>query len=245
MSFRILPYKQGSRSSKALAEQLGGLVLRLQLSKYRQKPHHRLINWGNSNPPFECRFNGNAAALLEVSNKLEFFRSFEGAVIPEYWENSDDIPDDAFPVVCRKLLTGHSGAGIHIAASRGDLQAAPLYVRYIKKKEEYRVHCGRYSDRIEVISLQRKARRLDHPNPNWEVRNHSNGFVYVRNDVNPPPCVTEAALAVFGQTGLDFGAVDVIYNAYHDRAYVLEINTAPGLEGQTVLDYANYFRSAA
>ena len=107
------------------------------------------------------------------------------------------------------------------------------------------MHCGRYSDRIEVISLQRKARRLDHPNPNWEVRNHSNGFVYVRNDVNPPPCVTEAALAVFGQTGLDFGAVDVIYNAYHDRAYVLEINTAPGLEGQTVLDYANYFRSAA
>jgi D-alanine-D-alanine ligase-like ATP-grasp enzyme len=37
---------------------------------------------------------------------------------------------------------------------------------------------------------------------------------------------------------LDFGAVDVIWNEKQQRAYVLEVNTAPGLEGQTVDDYA-------
>jgi D-alanine-D-alanine ligase-like ATP-grasp enzyme len=42
-------------------------------------------------------------------------------------------------------------------------------------------------------------------------------------------------------TGLDFGAVDVIWNAQKEKPYVLEINTAPGLEGQTIADYAAFF----
>ena len=49
-----------------------------------------------------------------------------------------------------------------------------------------------------------------------------------------------AALACLAKTGLDFGAVDVIYTK-DERVYVLEINTAPGLEGQTVLDYKVFF----
>jgi D-alanine-D-alanine ligase-like ATP-grasp enzyme len=36
---------------------------------------------------------------------------------------------------------------------------------------------------------------------------------------------------------LDFGAVDVIYNRAQDKAYVLEVNTAPGLEGSTLDNY--------
>ena len=41
--------------------------------------------------------------------------------------------------------------------------------------------------------------------------------------------------------GLYFGAVDMIWNAYKKQGYVLEINTAPGLEGQTVENYAEHF----
>jgi D-alanine-D-alanine ligase-like ATP-grasp enzyme len=90
--------------------------------------------------------------------------------------------------------------------------------------------------------VQQKRRRLDVENPNWQVRNHANGFIYARENVNPPQCVIDAAKIVFNKcTELDFGAVDVIYNAKQDRAYVLEINSAPGLEGQTLQDYADYF----
>jgi glutathione synthase/RimK-type ligase-like ATP-grasp enzyme len=43
--------------------------------------------------------------------------------------------------------------------------------------------------------------------------------------------------------GLDFGGVDVIWNERRQMAYVLEVNTACGLEGQTVNDYAEAFRA--
>ena len=41
---------------------------------------------------------------------------------------------------------------------------------------------------------------------------------------------------------VDFGAVDVVWNQQNGQAYVLEINTAPGLAGQTITSYANAFR---
>lgn len=41
--------------------------------------------------------------------------------------------------------------------------------------------------------------------------------------------------------GLDFGAVDIIWNNHYQKAYVLEINTAPGLEGSSVDNYRKAF----
>ena len=41
--------------------------------------------------------------------------------------------------------------------------------------------------------------------------------------------------------GLDFGAVDILYMASNDTAKVLEVNTAPGIEGDTLVDYYNAF----
>jgi D-alanine-D-alanine ligase-like ATP-grasp enzyme len=38
---------------------------------------------------------------------------------------------------------------------------------------------------------------------------------------------------------LHFSAVDVVYNDREKKAYVLEINTAPGVEGQTIQVYAD------
>jgi hypothetical protein len=36
---RVLPYKQGSKSAKALATELGGKVLKLEGSKFKPKPN--------------------------------------------------------------------------------------------------------------------------------------------------------------------------------------------------------------
>src|SRR3546814_2808293 len=62
--------------------------------------------------------------------------------LPKFWTKKEDIPDEAFPIVCRTVLSGHSGVGIVIADNRDDLVPANLYVKYVKKKEEYRVHLG-------------------------------------------------------------------------------------------------------
>jgi glutathione synthase/RimK-type ligase-like ATP-grasp enzyme len=158
-------------------------------------------------------------------------------LLPEFWTEAGSIPDEAFPVVCRTVLSGHSGAGIYIADTRDDLVHAPLYVKYVKKKEEYRIHVAGG----EVISVQRKAKRVGVTPTCYQVRNLANGFVYVRDSIEPPVQCLESAVKVVQALELTFGAVDVIWNQHYQRAFVLEVNTAPGLEGRTVTDYATFF----
>lgn len=266
--FRVLPYRAGSRGATALSRGLNGMCLRLGgQSRFRPRGDDLVINWGNTNDPEMvrmCHFNN--VDLREATNKLNFFNQMRGRgldeIIPRFWTNRNDIPADAYPIVCRTVLAGHSGEGIVIADTPNDLVAAPLYVEYIKKNQEWRIHVGRYTpparagfnerlrqnggyDESIIISRQRKARSRDVPDDqvNWQVRNVANGFIYARNDgVEPPQEVINAARRVLEATVLDFGAVDVIYNEREGRAYVLEINTAPGLAGTTVDDYVNYFR---
>lgn len=249
--YRILPYKQGSKSAKALADALGGKVLKLQGSSFVGKFNDLIINWGNTAnlfPPGGSVKVNPMQTIKNASNKLTFFNLMKQQYpnsIPMFWTNKGDIPSEAFPIVCRTVLAGHSGEGIVIADTSDQLVPAPLYVKYVKKSDEYRIHVGLMDDyTIKIISVQRKARRHDIPNEeiNWKVRNLKGGFVFVRNNVTPPPSVLEVAKDALRATGLDFGSVDVVWNKYEEKAYVLEINTAPGLEGQTVTDYANFFK---
>jgi glutathione synthase/RimK-type ligase-like ATP-grasp enzyme len=194
------------------------------------------------------RFLNEPEDIARVANKLSFFQLLQedgcGDIIPEWWQNAEDIPDDAFPVVCRTILNGHSGRGIVIANTRNELVRAPLYTKYIKKQSEYRIHYGHQGNgNTERIAVQQKRRSRDVPDEqvNWQVRNHQNGFIYAREDVLFPEAVDDAGYRAFIASGLDFGAVDVIFNERSGRAFVLEINTAPGLEGQTLTDYTNFF----
>lgn len=241
MAIKIYPYKQGSRSARALADALGGRVLRLQGSTYRRRPQDTIINWGSSaTNDFTTGLN-SWQAVSRAGNKLRAFQAMQegGVQIPEFWTNENDISDEAFPIVCRTILNGHSGAGIVIANDRSQLVRSPLYVRYMKKRDEYRIHVGRRG----IIAIQRKAIPNGTEPIDTRIRNHHNGYVFVRGDVNPPASVLEQATLAIGALGLDFGAVDIIWNNHHQRATVLEVNTAPGLEGQTIEDYANYFRN--
>ena len=263
MRYFVYPYKQGSKSAKALALALGGKVLRIQGGTYRPRVGDVVINWGHSAPERDI----GASVLLNtpvdiafMSNKRTAFQVFgrEGVPIPRF-SVTTDITWDGMTVV-RHKLTGHSGEGIELVAAGAELPPAPLYVEYVKKEDEYRVHigCEEWSphrdytgeqmpkgvfrdDPTSIIAVQRKARRLDATTVDWQVRNHANGFVYVRGGVDPPQAVLDAASRAIIASGLCFGAVDVIYNAKQEKAYVLEINTAPGLEGQTIADYAAFF----
>lgn len=247
MRIRVLPYKQGSRSARALADALGGRVLRLEGSRFVPRGRDTIINWGNTRTGIDChRLFNFGPSVVNASNKLNFFNLISNTnpdIIPQFWTNRNEIPHNCYPVVCRTVLAGHSGAGIVIAEAPDQLVDAPLYVKYIPKQHEYRIHVGKKPDgELTIISTQRKARREGFENPNWRVRNHNNGFVFVRGNVNPTQSVLDNAKLALAATGLDFGAVDVIWNERQQRAYVLEINTAPGLEGQTITDYVSFFR---
>lgn len=236
----VYPYKQGSRSAKTLSEALGGRVLKLQGSKYRPRDGDVVINWGSAEVPAFAPARVLNEDVTVAQCKLATLKalSAEGVRVPPFWENADDIPDGAYPVFARTVLRGHSGRGIVCIFGRQDHVAAPLYTKYIKKKHEYRVHVmgGK------PFFIQRKARKADVDDPNWMVRNLEGGFAFVETDPQDvPEEVLDNASAALAAVGLDFGGVDVIWNQYEGRSYVLEINTACGLEERTALRYEKAF----
>lgn len=237
---RIHPYKQGSRSAKVLADALGGKVLKLEGSKFKPKPSDVIINWGSSKAerPWDHSVLNNPYTVHVASDKLQAFVRLknEGVSIPSFATSRDSVNWEGL-TVCRHKLTGHSGEGIELADA-SNLPAAPLYVQYIPKKHEFRVHVVGES----IIAVQRKARRPDVENPDWKVRNHANGFIFAREGFTAPSAVLEESRRAIAALGLDFGAVDVIWNEKQRKAFVLEVNTAPGLEGRTVNDYAEGFK---
>jgi len=242
---RVYPYKQGSKSAKSLAEALRAKVLKKVGSKYKQRPEDLIINWGAGDCPFKGpRIANQPDAITAASNKLTAFNKMKEAnvSVPPFYTDKADIPEDAFPIMARTVLCGHSGRGIVVCDTPADLVPAPLYTKYVKKQDEYRIHCFRKpGEDTSIISVQRKAKRHDADNVDFKIRNLANGFVFVRDGVEPPEAVFTEAKKALEALGLAFGAVDVIYNQYQNRAYVLEVNTAPGLEGQTVTDYVKAF----
>jgi len=245
MSVKIYPYKQGSRGAKALADGMGIRVLKQEGSTWKPTAKSAVINWGASTLPARfdnCLVLNKPDAVVAATDKLRLFRDVDDTSLMPRWsasrEDAVGWAREGHKVMCRTVLNGHSGRGIVVSRTEDELVDAPLYVQYVKKKEEFRVHIMHG----EVFDVQRKARRLEVEEPNWDIRNHDNGFIYARNDIQVPKKVTGVAVKVFKKTDLDFGAVDVIFNTKQDLALVLEINTAPGLTGTTVDNYVATFK---
>jgi hypothetical protein len=257
--YYIYPYKAGSRSASALSAALGGRVLKREGSKFVPGKYRKVINWGSSTCPWDC-LNSEQDVTI-AGNKLSFFNYLSNKEDPPrvpQWTASREVAQGWLrgsnqhttgfkcrAVVARQSVTGHSGQGIVITEKGGEVPAAPLYVEYVPKDAEYRIHVFNG----EVIDVQRKVRDPEKEVVDWAVRSHSNGFIFTRNtgdgrrhaDVCPPDVVLQAQKAM-GVSGLCFGGVDVLWNEKRKQAYVLEINTACGLEGDTPNIYAAAIR---
>lgn len=250
----LYPYKMGSQSARNLGQALGAKRIKREGSRFRGSQNKMVINWGCGSLPDQvnaCFVLNKPEAVVVASDKLAAFQALfvnncdgdnftiNHPLFTTCKEQAQEWLDEDIIVVARTKLRGHSGDGIVICSRGEELVDAPLYVQYVKKTQEYRVHvvCG------EVIDQQRKARRQDAPDEevNWQVRNHQNGFIFMREGVDLPAIALDQALHAVHALGLDFGAVDLIYNQREDKYYVLEINTAPGLTGTTLEKYAEVF----
>jgi glutathione synthase/RimK-type ligase-like ATP-grasp enzyme len=242
----IYPYNPASESAKSLANSLG---IKRAKSEGAPLKTDLLINWGSSS--VDRKINGTVLnkpeAVAIAANKLETFKKLVGHVgIPDFTESQEEASkwlDEGFVVVARTKLTGHSGEGIVIVDPDKDkeLPKARLYTKYVPKTEEYRLHVGKGG----VFFLQRKARNKDIPDDkvNWKVRNHGNGFIFAHKDVTVPVKAKLLAIDAVVALGLDFGAVDMIYNKTKNLYLVLEVNTACGLEGTTLEKYTELFQN--
>lgn len=249
----ILPYKIASRSAKKLAQSVSELLqLKVRRVKhdglYRPKRRSLVVNYGSAITPLWLQ---RARAVLNVpsscaggGNKLVAFRRFREAnlAIPEFTASYDEAMawySAGDTVVCRTLLSAHSGRGIVLASREigRPLVRAPLYVKYKKKRKEFRVHV--FKDSVIDVCEKRKFRRERRPDVfDGYIRNHDNGWAFCRDSVVEPADLRALSISACRTLGLDFGAVDIIWNEREMKSYLLEVNTAPGLEGTTLKKYA-------
>jgi len=255
----VYPYKLVSGSAKNLASKLGTKRLKEQ-GNYIWHPNHTIINWGNSRLPRWATPNAmrkilNKPQFVEnASDKIKTFQVLHEAGVPipkftqsraeaERWLTGDaQFRKKLKAVVCRTLTRANSGRGIVLAKTGAEMVNAPLYTLYTPKEKEFRVHVVNG----QIIDTQEKRRPQGAAEDafNKYIRNHEQGWIFCRENVTLPDACRDAAIRAVEALHLNFGAVDMGYHSVHGVA-VYEVNTAPGLEGQTLVNYANAFRTYA
>ena len=251
--FKVYPYKAASSSAKALAQELGAKRIKLVNSRYRPKIEHTIINWGNSHrAPWGFRGTNllNPPDNVSIaSNKLSTFKRLKetGISIPEFTENTELAQtwvDEGHKVYGRLILTGNSGLGIILFDQETITtnNICPLYTKATKCKHEFRVHV---MNGVMIDFIQKKKRNMTSEQEQYfnpYIKSHSYGWIFARDGVVLPEVVQQAALGAIEALGLDFGAVDVGYKVNENKAFVYEVNTAPGLEATTLQRYVKSFK---
>lgn len=206
-----------------------------------------VVNWGTTKvltSKMDCMLNMPQAIGL-AANKYHAFAAMTGKDVDTVpWTANKAVAQEwqakGRTVVVREVLTGHSGNGILIIEENQAIPDAPLYTQYVFKTKEYRVH----ATQDEVFDTQRKVRDPDQEPLSWKVRSAKNGFIFQRNNIKPSEDRNNLAISAVKALGLDFGAVDIVEDK-DGKLFVLEVNTAPGLEGQTITTYTEILEKLA
>ena len=173
----------------------------------------------------------------DCKDKLSQYVYFAGQDIPALpfttcQEEAKSWILDGETVVARCLTMSSEGRGIVVLEQESPWVVAPIYTRYLKKKREYRVHI--YGD--AVVSVLEKRRKKG-TTGDTKIRNTANGYVFCRENVTEPEGIRELALKASKVTSSDFKGVDIGYNEKLNQLFVIEVNSAPGMQGTTINDY--------
>jgi glutathione synthase/RimK-type ligase-like ATP-grasp enzyme len=240
------PSARASEGLQNLRDVMTG-VARLSRVEPVPKQYKVVVNWGNTagiRLEAPARVLNQPLAIAKAVDKIVAFRTMKEADVrvPEFTQEKPTVGKGAI-WFARTVLRGSGGEGI-VAIRPGDsVPDAPLYVQYIQKLVEFRLHvvAGK------VIFAQQKRRKTEAEQDKDQklIRNHANGWVFCPVSLDE---VSEDAkdVAVRGvaSLGLDFGAVDLVIGKRDNLAYVLEVNTAPGLQSEGLINaYATAFTS--
>ncbi len=223
LKFRLVSKKLGSNSLKALQQ---GLSTKLGYKVFRSKAAHPL------------REN---LVYGDCKNKLEQYQWFQeqGISSVQFTTSKDEASswlEEGATVFARTLLRSSEGKGI-VILEKGQQAALPnagVFTKYKKKKREFRVHVFR--DKVVQV-LEKRKRKEFNGEVNTKVRNTANGYVFCSQDVVEPEGIRELALKASKVTNSDFRGVDIGFNEKLNELFVIEVNSAPGIQGTNVDRY--------
>ena len=218
-------------------------------SSYTGNSEDIIINWGGANRrnvrnTFKV-FN-DPVFTRNASNKIRAFTILKENGMQNYIPKFTTSKEEAIrfiregnTVYCRTSISSSQGRGIVIANTEYELVDAPLYTCGVPCTREIRVHVFNN----EVIDFSQKKRmnnerlREENISVSETIRNHNNGWVFARENVQVSENVKRVSTDAVRSLGLDFGAVDIVES--EDSIKILEINTAPGMVGETVTRYTD------
>lgn len=214
-------------------------ALRCKVIKRHHQPVRGInVNWGSSDGvcSHDLTWINMPSSVKKAVDKAKTYRVFKERSVrtPDVLTKEEAIEwAKSHRVIARTLLRASSGRGMVVIPSGGNIPEAAMYVKYQPKRTEYRIHviAG------EVVHVQQKRKRRG-VEVDTEIRSHDRGWVFAK-PVGPVPddVLTQSILAV-DSLDLDFGGVDTIWSDKQQLAYVLEVNTAPGLSPTTAEIYA-------
>lgn len=251
----VYPYKMASKSGKLLASVLECKRVNPD-GDYVPKPNDVIINWGSGHTPIWRHALQKKGQVINhwqnvnyAIDKAETFRRFEdcGVRYPDITASIRKaktwLEDDEY-VVGRRTLDGKDGDGIVFMKGMTDFEECRLYTKYVKKTTEYRVYVMDGAV-IDCLEKRRDTDRLNAGTVDPFIRTEKNGWCFCRGNVTMPRQVGQQAIKAVEALGLVFGGVDVIFSPAIERAYVLEVNTAPSIFGPTVRLYAKALKQYA
>lgn len=246
-----------SNGAKQLARLLNAKRIKATGSRYKARPTDVIINWGHSSPRVYAgrRYYGYRVpsplnppdAVASAVDKLATLRKLAAANVntPEFTDSvvvARTWVKEGHLICSRALLRASEGRGMVVTPEPQEAVGGlptKLWTKYVRGRE-FRIHVFKG----KAIDAQVKKHRRETEAVST-IRNKANGWVFCREGINQLPEIELVkTLAVQGcqAVGLDFGAVDIRYNAKKKKAVILEINTTPGLEGTTLTSYANAIR---
>ena len=177
----------------------------------------------------------------DCKDKLQQYQWFhqQGITSLEFTTSKDEAQswvEKGYTVFARTLLRSSEGKGIVVVEKEQPetLPFAPVYTLYKKKKREFRVHV--FKDNVVHVLEKRKKVGYE-KDRDTRIRNTANGYVFCSDGVVEPVGIRELALAASKVTSSDFSGVDIGYNEKLNELFVIEVNSAPGIQGTNVDRY--------
>lgn len=213
-------------------------------SSYEPEDTDVLLNWGQSGENYADipTWINHPSAVAVATHKTNTFDRLRDSGVPTVEHTlSPGLASDWLEsgrVLHRALQRGSQGRGISEITRGGPVPEGGFFVKVFgdAATKEYRIHVvdGEVIDRAEKRRRSRDngyTGRFDQT-----VRSASNGWVFCRENLVVCESLDEAAINAIKALGLDFGAVDCALSS-SGEVCVYEVNTAPGLEGTTLVRY--------
>lgn len=229
LKFRLVSKKLGSNSLKALQE---GLSTKLGYKVFRSsspKPNRNNLVYGDCKDKlFQYQwFQANEVPALPFTTSVEECKQ---------WLKKGQT------VFARTLTRASEGKGIVVLeGEQVSVVPARVYTLYRKKKKEFRVHVFK-GQVVHVLEKRKKAGY--EKDRDTRIRNTANGYVFCSDGVVEPVGLRELALAASKVTDSDFRGVDIGFNEKLNELFVIEVNSAPGIQGTNVDRYIEVITNA-